>query len=149
MEGLDSEGIVEFFEKKNLPSILGSEKFVQWVKHKYFERKKHNEVPQSLQLAPTIAEIKEAVMRSFDISEQDLSKTIRGQVNEARNLAIYLARKLSRQRLRDISKEFDLGSYSSVSSVVARTELLLSQSKSLRNKLDKIKKELGKSQAKT
>ena len=61
----------------------------------------------------------------------------------------YTARKLSRQKLGDISKEFNLGSYSSVSSAVTRTEQLLSQSKNLRKKLQKIKEYISKSQAKT
>ena len=70
-------------------------------------------------------------------------------VNEPRNLAIYLSRRLSRLRLKDIVDQFGLGSYSSVSSVVGRTGKLLSQDRNLAERLRKIGAELRKSQAKT
>ena len=60
----DSLIITEFFEKKNLPPLLGSQDFIEWVKAKYYQLKKHHEIPQSHQLAPTIAEIKQAVIQS-------------------------------------------------------------------------------------
>ena len=149
VQGEDSSKVLEFFDKKNLPSIFGSANFREWIKEGYFERKKHREVPQARQLAPSITEIKKAVCSFYGISEQGLATTMRGRINEPRNLAIYLSRKVSRLKLEDICREFDLGSYSSVSSVVIRTERLLSQSNNLRKKVDKIRKELGKSQAKT
>ena len=149
VQGEDSSEVLEFFGKKNLASVFGSGDFVQWVKGKYYELKNHSEVPQSRQLAPTIAEIKEAVSQSYGIEEMALEQTKRGQVNEPRNLAIFLSRKISGLRLDEICKEFGLGSYSSVSSVVIRTERLLSQGKQLRKRVDKIKENLAKGQAKT
>jgi REP element-mobilizing transposase RayT len=149
MKEENSPAIMEFFSKKNLASFYGSKEFIKWVKAEYFERKMHGEIPQSRQLAPTIREIKEAVKQSFGITDVDLEQTKRGQINEPRNLAIFLSRKLSGLRLEDICKEFGLGSYSSVSSVVIRTEQLVSQSKQLRKKADKIRLALSKSQAKT
>jgi REP element-mobilizing transposase RayT len=145
----DSMAVLKFFSKKNLASIFGSENFVQWVKTKYHALKKNREVPQSRQLAPTIAEIKKAVSLCFGVEEKVLSRTKRGQVNEPRNLAIFISRKRSGLKLDEIGKEFDLGSYSSVSSVVIRTEHLLSRNKELRKMMDTINSKLNKSQAKT
>ncbi len=135
----DSLGVLDFFGKKNPASVFGSRDFVQWVKDKYYELKKHNEVPQSRLLAPTIDEIKEAVIRSYGVEAMVLEQTKRGRINEPRNLAIFLSRKLSGLRLEAICQAFGLGSYSSVSSVVIRTELLLSQSKQLRKRVVGIK----------
>jgi chromosomal replication initiation ATPase DnaA len=129
MQGEDSSTVLEFFGKKNLASFFGSKDFIEWVKAEYFDRKKHGEIPQSRQLAPTIQEIKEAVKQSFGITEMALELTKRGQINEPRNLAIFLSRKISGLKLEDICKEFGLGRYSSVSSVVIRTGQRLSQSK--------------------
>jgi hypothetical protein len=81
--------------------------------------------------------------------KKDLEQAKRGQVNEPRNLAIYLARKHSGLRLSEIGLEFGLEKYSSVSSVVIRTEKLLSQNKKLRKRLEKIRSLMRKSQAKT
>lgn len=149
LQGEETQEVLDFFDKKNLPSIFGTDTFVQWVKDEFFERNRHHEVPQSWQLAPSIPDIKETVCQSYGIPMKSLAKTVRGQANEPRNLAIYLSRKLSREKLEDICKEFDLGSYSSVSSAVIRTEALLSNDNRLRKKLAKIRMRLNKSQAKT
>ncbi len=123
----DSLEVTEFYNKKNLASVFGSGDFAQWIKEKYYELKKHSEIPQSRKLAPTISEIKKVVSQSFGITGITLNQTKRGQVNEPRNLAIFLSRKISGLKLEEISKEFGLGSYSSVSSIVIRTEQLLSK----------------------
>ncbi len=145
----DTTEVLDFFGKKNLPSIFGTDSFVQYIKDEFFNGKKHREVPQSRQLAPTIEDIKDAVCKIYGIREEVLAKTVRGQFNEPRNLAIYLARKLSRLKLEDIRKSFAMGSYSSVSSVVIRTEKLLGKNKQLRKKLNSIEQKAFKSQAKT
>jgi len=145
----DSPELLEFFDKKNLPSLFGTDDFVAWIKEKFFAEKQHREIPQSQQLAPSIFAIKEAVCRSYGIPDEVLLTSIRGRVNEPRNLAIYLARRLSKLKLEDIASQFGLGSYSSVSSVVVRMGKLLSQDSNLTKTLKKVKKELEKSQAKT
>jgi hypothetical protein len=49
----------------------------------------------------------------------------------------------------EIGSEFGLEKYSSVSSVVMRTEQLVLQNKNLKNRLEKIRSAMNKSQAKT
>jgi chromosomal replication initiation ATPase DnaA len=78
------------------------------------------------------------------LCEQKLEQTKRGQVNEPRNVAVYLARKRCGLRLEEIGREFGLEKYSSVSSIVTRTESILSQDKQLRNRVNKISMELTK-----
>lgn len=145
----DSSEVTDFFNRKNLASVYGSRDFTAEVKEKFYRLKKHAEIPQSRQFAPTIAEIKTAVSRSYRISEHDLEQTKRGRVNEPRNVAVYLARKSSGMRLEEIGREFGLGKYSSVSSIVVRTEQLLDKNKNLRRRVEKLKRKLEKSQAKT
>ncbi|MBU1737116.1 MAG: transposase, partial [Proteobacteria bacterium] len=149
IQGEETQEVLGFFGKKNLPSVFGTDTFVQWVKDEFFERNRHQEVPQSWQLAPSIPDIKETVCQSYGIPITALAKTVRGQANGPRNLAIYLCRKLSREKLEDICKEFDLGSYSSVSSAVIRTENLLANDNRLRKKFAEIRIKLSKGQAKT
>jgi len=145
----DSPEVSEFFSKKNLPSILGNEEFVNWVKGEFYQHKKDAEVPESRRLAPTLVEIKKAVCHEYRIGEEVLGQSRRGAVNEARNVAIYLARKLSGQRLAEIGEGFGLLKYSSVSSIVLRTERIIAVKKALEKRIKRIKKELDKSQAKT
>ena len=144
----DSLEITDFFSKKNLAPVFGSCDFIDWVKEKFYPLKKHNEIPQSRQLAPTIAEIKEVVSQSYGIGEQVLEQAKRGQVNEPRNVAIYLARKRSGLALEKIGKEFGLEKYSSVSSIVTRTENQLARNKRLQKKVEEIRRKIEKSQAK-
>ncbi len=52
-------------------------------------------------------------------------------------------------RVAEIGREFGLEKYSSVSSIVMRTEQLISQNKHLKKRLEKVRSMLRKSQAKT
>lgn len=149
VEGEDSDRVTEFFGRKSLAAIFGSQDFIKWVKAKYYQLKKDDEIPQSRQLAPTVVEIKEAVSRKYKVTTSSLEEGNRGQVNEPRNVAIYLARKHSGLPLKEIGKEFGFDKYSSVSSVVSRTMKHLAQSKQMRRKVDGIMQQLRKSQAKT
>jgi len=50
----DSTDIVEIFEGHRLPSLLGGEAFMIWVKETFFTCKEHKEVPESMVLAPDL-----------------------------------------------------------------------------------------------
>lgn len=134
----DSDQITDFFSKKKLSSFFGSQDFIDWVKATYHQLQGHKEIPQSRQLAPTISQIKALVCQSYEIEEQELTQSKRGQANEPRNVAVYLARKKCGLRLEGIGREFGLVSYSSVSSIVTRTEKLLSQNQELSDRVDRI-----------
>jgi len=142
----DSVEVTDFFEKKNLASFFGSQDFIEWIRAKFHPLKRHVEVPLSKQLAPTIAQIKKIVCLRYKVREQTLDQSRRGQVNEPRNVAIYLARKRCGLRLDEIGREFGLEKYSSVSSIVTRTEKQLSRDKQMRNRIGAISEEIAKSQ---
>ena len=135
----DSEKILELFAKKNLPSILGSENFITWVKETFFDRKKHHQVPESSQLAPELSEIKNAVCRFYSIEEKEILLTRRGALNEPRNVAIYLSRLLRRDSLLKISENFNMAGYSSASSAIERVQKKLAKDKKFKKRIDTIK----------
>jgi chromosomal replication initiation ATPase DnaA len=70
-------------------------------------------------------------------------------VSEPRNVAIYLARKRCGLRLEEIGREFGIEKYSSVSSIVTRTERQLSQNILLQQRVERIELGFNKGQAKT
>ena len=144
-----SPEISDFFSKKNLSPILGSEEFVNWVKGKFYQHKKDAEVPDSRRLAPMLSEIKQAVCGEYTIDEEVLGQSRRGEENEPRNVAIYLARKLSGLRLAEIGKEFGQLKYSSVSSIVFRMERLIFKKRALEKRIKRIRKKIPKSHAET
>lgn len=145
----DSENVLSFYSKKNIASCFGPKDFVEWIKNKYWQVKAHEEIPESKQLAPTLQEIKKTVSRVYDVDLDSLMITKRGSVNEPRNIAIYIARKRFGLRLDEIGSAFGLEKYSSVSSIVCRTEQQLIKNKIMLNHIKIILKGLIKSQAKT
>ncbi len=77
-----------------------------------------------------------------------MGQSKRGQVNEPRNVAIYLARKSSGLALEMIGREFGLAKYSSVSSIVTRTAKQISKNKKLQKRIEGIREKVNKSHAK-
>jgi len=148
VKGEDSAEVTDFFGKKNLASFFGSRDFIEWVKATYHQLQNQKEIPQSRHLAPTIDNIKLVVCQHYQVEQRHLKQSKRGQVNEPRNVSIYLARKRCGLRLEEIGREFELLTYSSVSSIVTRMEEQLSKNKELRSRIEKINLKLNKSHAK-
>ncbi|MCK5604293.1 transposase [Candidatus Pacearchaeota archaeon] len=145
----DSKDILGFFEKVNIPTVLGGDDFVNWVKGKFFTQKRDDNVPESKQLAPTPCRIMEDVCRLYNVETSALLKSRRGSTNEARNVAIYLTRLFCRIPLERIGAEFNISKNSSVSSVVVRLAALLKRDKTLREKVQQLKRTIEKTQERT
>jgi REP element-mobilizing transposase RayT len=125
----EPEKIIEYYSKKNIPSILGSDKFVKWVKDRFPKKKKEKEIPESKNLCPEVIDIKKAVCNHYEITAADLLKSRRGVENEARDLAIYMLRYIRGERLTIIGQEFNLNNYSSVSTAIERIKRKLESNK--------------------
>jgi REP element-mobilizing transposase RayT len=145
----DSEEITAVFGKKRWPSILGAEDFVNSIREKFFLQKADDEVPQSKELAPEPGQIKRSVCQSYRINEAELLVSRRGVFNEPRNMAIYLTRRLRGDSLTEIAEQFQIRKYSSVSSVIGRTKVLLTKDRKLRLRVKSLISELSKSQKQT
>jgi len=145
----EGEEISQIFKGKKLPSILGKEDFVYWVKNRFFERKVHIEVPDSKLLAPDKEGIQELVCRTYGITKGELVKTKRGTFNEPRGVAIYLTRMIRSDGLMDICKDYNLKKYSSASSVVENVKKKLLKDRKFRNRVNALSQKLVKSQSET
>ena len=75
----------------------------------------------------------------------------RGTENEARNVAIYLIRQYTGEKLVSIGHEFNISKYSTVSSVVLKVgnELHSQKDEKFKKQINDIKKTLGKGQRQT
>ncbi len=131
----DSEEITGLFAKINMPSMWGSDEFVQWVKEVFFHEKRNQEVPESKTLAPEIETITKTVGDFYKAAESELKLLRRGRENEARDVAIYLIRILRGEKLLTIGEKFNLGKHSSVSSVIERTRKRVRKDRNFRKKL--------------
>jgi chromosomal replication initiation ATPase DnaA len=74
---------------------LGSDKFIAGVGWRFFSKKADSETPQRKDLTPDLELLIEVVSRGYRVKRKDLFYSRRGHGNEARNAAIYLARRLS------------------------------------------------------
>ncbi len=144
----DSEEISQIYEKKKLPVVLGRVEFIDWVKNTFYAQKTHKQVPDSDQLAPEIKQIKSAVCRYYDITSDQLERSVRGISNEPRNVAIYLIRVLRQEGLMAISVAFGMQGYSSASSAVARIKKKLSNDKLFQKRISAIEKIIIKERVK-
>jgi len=151
MSDKDSAELISMFESRQIPSILGGEKFINWVKDIFFDKKEHIEVPESILLAPTHKKIKEVVCEFYGVQKEQLEKSTRGVINEPRNVAIYLSRLLRKEKLDEICKEYSMNRYSAASSAIERVRKQISGNRQFKNRVDNLKALIigGKSQTKT
>ncbi len=138
----ESEEFTAVLSKRNVPSLLGSDEFVGWVKANFQSLRSHREMPASRLLVPGLEAIQSAVCASYCIDRNELLSSRRGMSNDARNVAVYLARRLSGQTLSTIGDAFGLEHYSSVSSVVSRMKQKIASDRNLRRKVQAIERTL-------
>ncbi|MBN1355086.1 transposase [bacterium] len=133
-----SEDDLGKLEEGRMPSILGSRKFIDTVKERYYLVPKDAEIPQSRELAPSADQIESAVCDFYGVDPRDLMKSLRGVFNEPRNVAIYLMRRFRPDTLARIGSRFGISRYSSVSSVYDRMNRQVRENAGLRRKVNKL-----------
>jgi putative transposase len=130
------EDLVEILDRKNPPSMLGSEKFISWIKDRFFKKKKDKEVPASRELAPDLDTIISEVSRYYEIRPNSLKAVRRGIENEPRDVAMYLIRSMRSEPLMRVGAGFGLNQYSSVSSAVMRVKAKLQEDRKFKDRLE-------------
>ena len=145
----DREELRQLFSRKRWPVILGSEEFTARLRGKFYSRKADSEIPQRKELAPALDLLVGVVSRSYGVDRKDLYFSRRGHRNEAKNVAIYLARRLRGDRLKEIGETFRIGRYSTVSSIVERMKVRIGSDERLRKKVDHLIATIQMSQEQT
>ena len=141
--------INRIFSQSNFPSVLGSESFINRVKERFFQKKRHDEIPESRRLAPEAEKIKKAICKAYGIEESSLLSSRRGILNEPRNVAIFLVRRLRGEKLEEIGRQFGISKYSSVSSAIEKMKREISADRRLKIRVKNIEKTLYNSQQQT
>jgi len=145
----DSKEIKRFFSRKNLPSILGDDGFIETIRERFFRWKPHAEIPETKTLMLRIEEIKDAVSKVYNEPLEALLTSKRGFANEPRNIALYLARRYTGKKLEEIGKEFNIDNYSTVSSVICKIDRQIKTNSHLQKKVDQINRKMNKGQKQT
>ena len=141
----EKDEVSEKINGKKWPVCLGPQLFIDRIKETYRAKKINKDVPSSRELLPDKSRILEEVCKAYDMRPSEILKMRRGKMNEARNVTIYLTRKLSRDTLKEIGKQFDIDSDSTVSSVMARMKKKLAGDRKFYRRLDKIAESINTS----
>ena len=89
------------------------------------------------------------ICQTYNINESDLLRSKCGVVNEPRNVAIYLTRRLTGDRWKHIAEHFGIEKYISVSSVIERMKASMVADKRLRKRIENLQSATTKSQEQT
>ena len=143
------EEINRIFSQNKFPSMLGSESFVDKVKGRFFHKERHDEIPESRGLAPDAEKIKRVICNAYGIDKNSLLSSRRGILNEPRNVAVFLVRRLRGEKLEEIGRQFGIAKYSSVSSAIEKMKREMSVDRRLRLRVKNIEKTLRNSQQRT
>ncbi|MFH1116082.1 MAG: transposase [Pseudomonadota bacterium] len=149
MSEQDSEELASLFARERIAPILGSKEFIDGLKAKVSNLRDHPEIPESKMLSTGIDSIKKAVCAAYKIDGRDLLTSRRGTTNEARNVAVYLCRRLSGETSARVALEFRLSTYGSVSSLVSRLKKTLTRDVRLRKQVARLEQQLRKTQNQT
>lgn len=141
----DSDEIKRFFGGKTVSPILGDDGFVKQVTERFSPWRIHREIPESRLMVPTIKQVQNAVSDTYRIERDGLLVSKRGSTNEARNVAIYLARRYCGKSLNEIGEAFGIPTDSSVSSVIDRVERRKSGDESMRKRIKMVTDRISKS----
>jgi len=143
------EEINQIFGRRNLPAVLGSKRFVDRIKDKFFNLKNYGEIPETKRLAPETNKIKHAVCKAYEIKEAELYVTRRGYLNEPRNVAVYLIRHLRNDTLKQVGEQFGIRKYSTVSSIVERVKYEMKADNGLKKRIQDLIENITKGQRQT
>ena len=93
--------------------------------------------------------INQIVCDFYEIKPDGLYKSQRGVFNEPRNTAIYLVRKMRHDTLKEIGDQFNIPTYSSVSSSIERMKRQIDDDSKLKKRIEQLTKRIYKSQKQT
>ena len=93
--------------------------------------------------------MKAEVCRFYKVDHSDLYLSRRGYFNEPRNIAIYLIRYLRCDSLKEIGKAFEIGKYSTASSVIERVRKEIRKDKNIKMRVEELIAKLSKNQRQT
>ncbi len=144
--GIDEE-LAHFYGKKNLPSIMGDEKFRKQAQRKRATTKVRGvSRGANAKWRPSCKQIVSAVAKQFKVSESSIYNAARGpgSKNVPRWVAMYLCQELSAVTLQSIAKLFKLKRYGTVSTTVGKLKKEFQEDPALLATTQRLAKRLSK-----
>ena len=141
--GLDEE-VVKFYSKKAQSSIFGDSGFVEMIKEKFVKKGKVSTLgitKKRLILGKgKVKTINKIICNKFNIEENILFQTSRGEENMPRLFAISLSRELSGLSFSEIAKRYKIKSYKTIASSNFRLKERMKNNRKIKTKYSMLKK---------
>lgn len=142
VEKKEPERIRDFYESKKLLPVMGGEAFVQQIRKAYLKAHSSHEFPELKYMVPSEEAVISQVCRHYQISPDSLFQTRRGQINEARDVAIFLTHDLCHLPYQQIAHTFRVNTPSAISSATARMRKRMEGDAKFFKRMQKIKKSI-------
>jgi putative transposase len=137
MQGVD-EDILQYYQRSNLPSIVGGKGFRAWVYDELLPDLKAQEKGAIIQPDISMAVIVKGVASHFKTEPEKITRVIKGpqKGNEARKIAMYLCQEMANVTLKDIAGYFNLSHSGSVSFITHQVRKSKKEDMRLARKID-------------
>jgi len=144
MKGAVEDSVRAFYANQRRGAVLGSKQFIDRIRKGVKKREKALiEVPEAkAYIRPDVESCLKAVGQVYGTGREALLLSRRGQRNEVRALAMYACRRLGGMKLGEIARFFKVPGYSTVSSVIGRTERELEKGGAVSRRFDRIRQYL-------
>ncbi|QPJ62783.1 MAG: transposase [Candidatus Nitronauta litoralis] len=133
----------EFYKRKKIGWLLGDEGFMEKMKQRVADIEAGTEeIPQGRKAQGEIGikTVIRVVRREFKVPLSALMESKRGELNMARNMALYLSWELTGLTQREIAETFGARSYRTVASHHFRIKNEMNKDKKLKRLADKLRK---------
>jgi len=129
--------IANFYSKKSLREIFGSDDFVKKIKSKIEIVREIYETTR-IQRPFTIKQVIDKVSEHYSINPMIIIRKRRDQKLKARSVAIHLCKKITLSKLNEIAKQFNFKNDHGLSSTLASIERQLKQDKQFQDEINLI-----------
>jgi putative transposase len=139
MQGVD-EDILKYYQRGNLPSIIGGKGFRAWVYDDLLPDLKAQEKGAIIRPDISMAAIVKEVASYFKTEPGEITRVIKGpqKGNAARKIAMYLCQEMANVTLKDIAEYFNLSHSGSVSFITHQVRKSKQEDMRLAQKIDSI-----------
>ena len=134
----NEESLKQYYESKRQSPILGSEAFVERVRHPGASAVREHPRYERRVVQVGLERVIEEVVRQYKVAREEIFLGVRGRENEARKVALYLVKRCCDRTLPEIAEYFGIGNYSTVSWNCRAVESRMAKEKKLRDWIKKI-----------
>jgi putative transposase len=132
----NEESLKQYYEAKRQSPILGSEAFIERVRHPRAAREHPRYERRVLEVEPE--RVINEVMRHYKVAREEIFRGTRGRENEARKVALYLVKRCCDRTLPEMAEYFGIGNYSTVSWNCRAIEAQMAKERKLRDRIERI-----------